>query len=69
MCLTYISENNVVERKKSDDVREKGGQCWRKAKLVRRDGLQCTRRDIRLSSEYNQPRIEYRKESKVIECQ
>ena len=69
VCLTYISGNNVVERKKFDDVREKGGECWSKAKLVRRDGLQCTSRDIRLNSEYNQPWIEYRKESQVIECQ
>ena len=69
VCLTYVSRNNVVERKKFDDVRGKGGECWSKAKLVRRDGVQCTSRDIRLSSEYNQPCTEYRKESQAIECQ
>ena len=58
----------MVERKTFDDVREKGGECWSKAKLVRRNGLQGTSRDIRLSSEYKQPWVEYRKESQVTEC-
>ena len=58
----------MVERKKFDDVREKGEECWSKAKLVRRDGLQCTRRGIRLSSEYKHPWTECRKGGQVIGC-